>query len=469
MSSSTAVALGHNQPEQDPSNLRCSDIGNAEAFAKQHKDKLRYSYDQRRWLYWDGSVWKVDSEAHLERLAEETVRSFLSETSDMADRGDRQDFQKWTLRSADRQRLKAMVEQARHRLNIEQSKLDRDPMLLNLTGHTVDLNTGKVRSSNAEDYSTKQASVSFNSEAEYPLWHAFLYRIMGGSIELMEYLQRAVGYSLTGKTTEQCFFIAHGAGANGKSVFLNLIRDLVGSYGINIPMDTLMAQKFKSGNSNDLAMMHGARLGTAMEGELGQKLSEAKVKQLTGGDEITARFLYKEFFQFKPILKIWMATNHKPQITGDDPAIWRRVHLIPFNVVIPPEERDGDLAEKLRKELPGILNWSIHGAVKWAKEGLNAPQEVLSATDEYRSEMDTFALFCDEIITKEPGGKTNKMDLNNAYELWVSIEGGEHLKPAAINQRMKQMGYEEGRGSQGRFWKNISLSDHGFIGDNDDF
>lgn len=460
MNKTATSNIGHNRPELDPHNLRCSDIGNAEVFADQHEDKLRYCFELGRWFHWDGTVWTPDAEAHLDELAELSVMSFPGEASELMDARTREEFMRWAIRSGSRQRMKAMVEQSRHRLSIDKEKLDHNPMIFNLFTDSVNFTTGTVSSSDPRDYSTKQTQIVFDHLADCPEWYKFLNRIMGDSDELIEYLQKAVGYSLTGKTSEQCFFIAHGSGANGKSVFLNLIRDLAGNYGINIPMDTLMAQKFKSGNSNDLAMMHGARLGTAMEGEVGQRLSEAIIKQLTGGDEITARFLHKEFFQFKPIVKIWMATNHKPQITGDDQAIWRRVHLIPFNVVIPPEERDGDLPEKLRNELPGILNWAIKGAIKWTIEGLKPPEEVLQATNEYRSEMDTFSQFCSEIIQRDVGSNTLKAELKKAYELWCSVEGGEYLKPSGLTQRMKQMGYEEHRTGQGRYWKDISLNNH---------
>ena len=452
--------IGHNQPEFGAHDLRCSDMGNAEVFADQHSDKLRYCFELGKWFFWDGTVWKPGAEANLQELAEETVRSFPGEASELMDSQGRKTFLNWAIRSGNRSRMIAMIEQSKHRLKLEQSKLDKDPMLLNLFTDSIDLSTGLVKPSEAGDYATKQAQIVLDPAAEYPEWQRFLSRVMDGSKELISYLQKAVGYSLTGKNTEQCFFIAHGTGANGKSVFLNLIRNLAGDYGVNIPMDTLMAQRFQSGNTNDLARMNGARLGTAIEGEVDQKLSEVKIKQITGGDEITARFLHKEFFEFKPIVKIWMATNHKPQITGDDHAIWRRVHLIPFNVVIPPEERDGDLPEKLRKELPGILNWAIKGAVKWAREGLNPPAAVLQATSEYRSEMDTFSRFCSEMIQREDGATTPKSELIKAFELWCSVEGGEQLTPGGLLQRMKQEGFEEGRSSNSRFWKDISLQNH---------
>jgi len=452
--------IGHNQSEFGSHDLRCSDMGNAEVFADQHRDKLRYCFELGKWFFWDDTVWKPGAEANLQELAEETVRSFPVEASQLMDSQGRKTFLNWAIRSGHRSRMIAMIEQSKHRLKLEQSKLDKDPMLLNLFTDSIDLSTGLAKPSEASDYATKQAQIVLDPAAEYPEWQRFLSKVMDGSKELISYLQKAVGYSLTGKNTEQCFFIAHGTGANGKSVFLNLIRDLAGDYGVNIPMDTLMAQRFQSGNTNDLARMNGARLGTAIEGEVDQKLSEVKIKQITGGDEITARFLHKEFFEFKPIVKIWMATNHKPQITGDDHAIWRRVHLIPFNVVIPPEERDGDLPEKLRKELPGILNWAIKGAVKWAKEGLNPPIAVLQATSEYRSEMDTFSRFCSEMIQREDGATTPKSELIKAFELWCSVEGGEQLTPGGLAQRMKQEGFEDGRSSNRRFWKDISLQNH---------
>lgn len=200
-----------------------------------------------------------------------------------------------------------------------------------------------------------------------------------------------------------------------------------------------------------------SRMATAMEGEENQKIAQSLVKQLTGGDLMTARFLNKEFFDFTPELKLWMATNHKPKVSGDDPAIWRRIHLIPFNEVIPPDEQDGDLPEKLREEMPGILNWAVEGAIEWHQKGLQPPVEVLAATEGYRTEMDTFSRFCNEIIVKNPEANTPKSDAYHAYHSWREEEGGDDFSKSEMTTKMKSQGYEEGRSKSERYWKGIEL------------
>jgi putative DNA primase/helicase len=222
-------------------------------------------------------------------------------------------------------------------------------------------------------------------------------------------------------------------------------------------MDTLMAQSKSGGIPNDIARLFGARMVTAMEGEEKQKLAQSLVKQLTGGDVMTARFLRKEFFEFTPQLKLWMATNHKPKLSGDDPAIWRRVHMIPFNVVIPKDEQDQELPNKLRDEMSGILNWAIKGAIEWNKNGLQPPEEVLAATRGYQSEMDTFSRFCKDAIVDKPDVNTTKAELYHAYCDWRHDEGGDELGKAEVAAKMKRLGYNEGRSKSERYWKDIEL------------
>jgi putative DNA primase/helicase len=448
--------LGHNSSGAANDNvLRCSDIGNAEVLAKQHRPHLRYCYEIGSWLAWDGSVWKMNDKASVDRFAEQTVRSFPIEAADYSDSTERNEFMDWAKRSANLQRVKAMIESSHYQLHVDQDRFDSDPMLLNVRGASINLTDGTHKDNDKNDFCTKIASVKYDPNAECPQFMSFLNRIMGGSADLTGYLKRAVGYSLTGSTREQCFFIGHGSGANGKSVFLNLIRDVVGTYGLNVPMDTLMTKAKSGGINNDVARLNGARLVTAIEGETNQKMAESLVKQLTGGDKVTARFLYHESFEFVPELKLWMATNHKPQVSGNDPAIWRRIHLIPFNVVIPSEEQDGELPNKLRQEFTGILKWAIEGAIEWNRVGLKPPAEVLSATEHYRSEMDTFLRFCGEMIVKKVGSTVTKSRLFEAYLQWRDDEGGEELTKRELTIRMKQLGFEEGRSKLERYWKDV--------------
>jgi putative DNA primase/helicase len=424
-------------------------------FARQHYTHLRYCYETGSWLAWNGSVWKMNDKASVDQFAEQTVRSFPIEAAEYSDSTERNEFMDWAKRSANLQRVKAMIESSHYQLHVDQDRFDSDPMLLNVRGASINLTDGTHKDNDRNDFCTKIASATYDPNVECPKFMSFLDRIMGGSADLKGYLKRAVGYSLTGSTREQCFFIAHGSGANGKSVFLNLIRDLVGTYGLNVPMDTLMTKAKSGGINNDIARLNGARLVTAIEGETNQKMAESLVKQLTGGDKITARFLYHENTEFVPKLKIWMATNHKPQVSGNDPAIWRRIHLIPFKVMIPPEEQEKDLPTTLREEFSGILKWAIEGAIEWNKVGLNPPAEVQSATEHYRSEMDTFSRFCGEMINKKVGSTVAKSHLFVAYLQWRDDEGGEELTKRELTIRMKQLGFEEGRSKLERHWKDV--------------
>jgi putative DNA primase/helicase len=450
--------LGHNSSGAANDNrLRCTDIGNAELFAEQHRHHLRYCYDFGSSLVWNGSAWRVDDKASVDRFAEQSVQSFIIEADAISDRTEREKLMDWIGKSGNRHRMTAMASQSWHRLQLDQTKLDADPMLLNMNGVSINLADGTSKPNTPADYCTKIAAAKFDPDAKCPEFMEFIDKIMGGSEELKGYLQRAAGYSLTGNTGEQCFFIAHGSGANGKSVLLNLLRDLMGDYGDTVPMNTLMALGKTSGIPNDIARLNGARMVTASEGERQQKLATAFIKQITGGDPVMARFLFKEFFWFVPVLKLWMATNHKPQIPADDPAMWRRIHLIPFNVVIPSEEQDKDLPLKLRGEMSGILNWAIAGAIEWNRVGLNPPKEVEAAVKDYKSEMDTFSRFCNEMVVKNVDSTETKSRIFEAYIDWRDEEGGEELTKRELTIRMKQLGFEEGRSKLERYWKDVEF------------
>ena len=452
-------SIGHNSAGLKDDALRYTDIGNAEKFVECHGDNLRYCYELGTWLSWNDDYWIIGDKASVERKAENTIRSFSNEVDNFSDSRDREMCLNWIRRSGNRSHIKAMYEQARHRLCIDHGKLDTEQDTINVCGNIIDLRTGDIRRIQRQDYITKSMDTEYEPLASCPQFEAFLNRIMNSSTELIGYLQRAVGYSLTGHNREQCFFIAHGTGANGKSVFLNLIRKLMGSYALTTPMTSLVGVKHSSGASNDIARLRGARFVSASEGEANQKLRESLIKQLTGGDTISARFLFQEFFDFTPTFKLWMATNHKPQVSGADPATWRRIHLIPFNVVIPPAEQDGELLSKLENELPGVLNWAIEGSVDWYRNGLMPPPEVLAATEQYRSEMDGFSRFLDDgLVTERVGGWVSKADLYAVYNQWCVDEGLEALTKNDFGTRMNQRGYEEGRRNSVRYWRDVEIT-----------
>jgi putative DNA primase/helicase len=242
----------------------------------------------------------------------------------------------------------------------------------------------------------------------------------------MEFLQRAIGYSLTGLTTEDCLFLLYGTGRNGKSRLLDACHALLGPYAKTAQMSSFLHQE-KDTVRNDLADLHGVRFVSAIETAEGKRLSEGLIKQLTGGDRLKARFLFEEYFEFLPCFKMFLAVNHKPEIRGTDVAIWERIRLIPFTVYIPPEDRDKQLGEKLRQELPGILAWAVRGCLAWQKDGLQPPDAVLHATEAYRNEMDVIGRFLEACCVVAPGDtsvRTQATTLYNAFRDWCT-QGGE--------------------------------------------
>ena len=243
-----------------------------------------------------------------------------------------------------------------------------------------------------EHFITKLAPVNFEPDAACPRWLEFLSRIMDGNEQLIDFLQRAVGYALTGETSEQCLFIFYGSGANGKSTFLQTMSYVLGDYSMSTPTETLLVKR-RGAIPNDVARLKGARFVIACEADAENRLAESLIKQMTGGDTISARFLHQEWFDFEPTHKVFFGTNHKPVIKGTDYAIWRRIRLVPFEITIPEGERDKNLPEKLKAEADGILAWAVQGCLVWQQQGLGVPEEVKAATDSYREEMDILGEF----------------------------------------------------------------------------
>jgi putative DNA primase/helicase len=335
-------------------------------------------------------------------------------------------------------------------------ELDADPWVLNLSNGTLDLQTGQLREHRREDLLTKLAPVAYDPAAQCPRWEAFLDRIFAEDVELIRFVQKAVGYSLTGSTQEQCFFILYGAGANGKTTLMQTVSALLRDYARQTPTETLLIQR-GDGVRNDLARLQGARFVYASEAEGGRKLAEALIKQLTGGDTLTARYLYKEHFEFQPTFKIWLAVNHKPDVQGTDHAIWRRMRLLPFIVTIPAAEQDKQLAEKLQGELPGILRWAVEGCLLWQQEGLEPPAVVKRATGDYRSEMDVITAFLNECCTLEAEHQVGVNVLYARYVGWCTQMGEQAVTKKVFGATLLERRFTQGRSASERYWQGIAL------------
>lgn len=439
--------------------FKATDMGNGERLARYHGEDLHYIFPWKKWLVWDGRRWHTDDTGEIDRRAKLTALTILFEAGKCPKEAICVALSEWATKSQSVFRRKAMIESARSEdgIPILPNALDADPWLLNVANGTIDLRTGKRREHRRADLLTKISPVRYDPDATCPTWDAFLERIMAGNADLIAFLQRAVGYSLTGSTREQCFFVLHGSGANGKSTLLEAVRHLLADYAQRVPTETLMVKKYGGGIPNDVARLRGARFATASETELGRRLAESLVKELTGGDTIAARFLYGEYFEFVPQFKLWLSTNHKPQIRGTDDAIWRRVRLVPFGVTIPPAEQDRDLGEKLAAELPGILAWAVQGCLDWQRQGLNPPREVIDATNAYRAEQDVIGGFLAQRCVQAVRVFVSVANLYAAYSKWTAAQGIETLSGRFFGDALAERGFVRAKRRHVRGWKGIGL------------
>jgi len=447
-----------------PRSFKCTDLGNAERFAAQHRGKVRYCHLWDKWLVWDGRRWKPDSTAVVQRMAKQTVRAIYGEAENCTDDDIRGSIAKWAGKSESRAKIEAMLVLAKSEpgIPVEPQDLDKDDWLFNCLNGTLDLRTGDVRSHNPADLITKLAPVVADPKAKASIWDKFQERITAGNDELIRFKQRMYGSALTGDTSDQCIFLHYGTGANGKSTELETIKTLLGDYAKQAEFSTFTIRKNETVR-NDIADLRGARFVSAIEAESGQRLAESIVKQMTGGDTLKARFLFSEYFEFKPTFKICLAANHKPVIRGNDHAIWRRIRLIPFTVTIPEKERDLRLLQKLKAEASGILNWLLIGCAEWQKNGLGMTDSVKTATEAYRDEMDTLSDFISDCCLIDQMCQTTKQELYERYEKWCGENGEEPLKKRTFGVKMTERGFSEDRDMRARFWKGIGILERSHI------
>lgn len=437
-----------------------TDVGNAERLIDRHGHQLRYCHRWAKWLIWDGQRWRIDDTGRAEALAQDTVKAILSEA--LAHEGDeRKKLVSHAFASERSARIRGLLEMAQSRdgVPVTTDMLDPDPWQLNLQNGTLDLQTLRLKPHDQADLITKLAPVPYQPDARAPRWERFLQEVFRDDHDLVRFVQRAAGYSLTGDTAAQVFFLLHGNGENGKTTLLETLRAILGDYAQQAPADTFLDRR-NTGIPNDIARLQGARFVTAVETSENRRLDEAVVKRLTGGDRIAARFMRSEFFEFQPLFKVWLATNHKPQIRGTDHAIWRRIRLIPFTRTFTQAERDPDLASTLHTELPGILTWAIHGLRDYAYgDGLDPPQAVTEATSDYRNDQDILGGFLTENTRDDPQGRTPAADLYRRYKQWAETAGERPETQTAFGLRLRDRGYERAKSHGKIVWSGLRLTD----------
>jgi len=439
--------------------IQFTDSTNAMRLIKEHGRDIRYNVAWKKWVVWNGKYWEIDEGSVLvHEKGLEMVRNIYDELLKTADYRERIDIEKAAIMSESVRRRKAFVEAATwvSALRVRTDELDHNPWLLNVKNGTVDMSSGEFREHRQEDMITKIANVEYDPNADCPMWKQFVREIMGYKADLIKFVQTAAGWSLSGDISEQTMFILYGTGANGKSTFLNTIMYLLGDYALATPTETFMK---KSGDnySNDVARLRGTRFVTTTEVEQGRRLSETLIKKITGNDELTARFLYGEFFNFMPTFKIFMATNHKPVIKGTDHGIWRRIKLVPFITRIEEDKQDKHLEQKLMEESPGILNWLIEGSKRWCTEGLKTPSVIIRATDEYRGEMDVIGNFIKERCVQGADYSVKARELFKCYQDWCDDHNENTVSERFFGLRLKEMGLDQKRLTDGRYWQGIGL------------
>ncbi|MCG3151375.1 MAG: hypothetical protein GEEBNDBF_00646 [bacterium] len=436
-----------------------TDSGNAERMVQAYRDRICHCHSWKKWLVWTGSHWAEDRLGKLQQFAKLTARSLYEEASKHPDKERRAALAKWALKSESAAARRAAIALAESEpgIPILPEQLNSDPWLLNVANGTIDLRTGTIRSHDPANRITAFIHVPFDPTAACPVWEATLLQIMGGEQAMVDYLARALGYALTGVIQDHVLFFLHGKGRNGKTTVLNTVRRILGSdYALEAPPDLLIAKRNDT-HPTERAALYGKRFVTTVETERGRRFAEARLKQLTGGDPITARRMHEDFWTFEPSHKLFLAGNHKPQIGGTDDGIWSRIHLIPFTVSFRGRE-DTALAEKLEAEQAGILAWLVRGCLNWRKLGLNPPPGVVAAGEAYRQEMDTLAGFISERCQFDPVCFTAGASLYDAYCEWVKEETGEQpLNRRAFNAGLEERGCHSHRSAFERGWRGISL------------
>lgn len=432
------------------------DTGNAKRFTDRFQGIIRYNYIHKCWYVFNGKRWVMDETGAIKRLADKLIDEMESDIAWISGEEEEKAYRKHLKYTKSSKGKNAMLKESEHIVSITPNDFDKGVFLLNAQNGTLDLKTGKLLPHDAEQYLSKICNVEYTDKADCPQWMAFLNVIFDCDRELIRYMQKVAGIFLTGSIDEQAVFFLYGNGRNGKSTFVNALYNILGDYTMTTQPETIMFNKLRSTSEYEVARMKSARLVTTAEPTEGMRINESFIKQVTGGEELVGRILYGMPFSFLPEYKLCMSTNYKPVIRGRDDGIWRRVHLIPFNVQIPKDKVDKKLPYKLRKEYPGILNWAVEGCLLWQKEGLEMPQVVADATAEYRAEMDLTGIFLSECTELDKDSVTNAADLFNVYVQWAN-KRNEH--PATQTRFGRDMGarFERVHRSDGQYYKGMKL------------
>lgn len=437
-----------------------TDVGNAALFFTNNRLRARFCDKWGKWLIYDGTRWKIDDRNEIVRLAKQTAIGLIKTAAKEPDDNRRERLLTRAKSLQKRDRLNAMVELSKPELAIVPDELDGNPMLLNVKNGTIDLRSGKLRAHRRDDFITKICNASFDPRAPRPTYTHFLQRIFRTYPALIAFMQKAGGYSITAVTSEQALFFLFGTGGNGKTVLIDSWLNALGDYASKADRDLLTAiTGQQAAHPTNVADLMGRRLVVCSESNEGARFDEAKLKDLVGETQLKARFMRCDFFDFVATHKLFLYSNHKPNVRGTDHGFWRRMRLIPFVETISETERDTGLAAKLEREADGILAWLVEGCLRWQREGLGLPDEVAQATDGYRKEMDSIGAFIDELCVVASKAETSSKNLYGAYQRWCEDAGEQSLSQKRLGLQLAERGFESGRDSytNRKKWVGIGL------------
>lgn len=435
-------------------------VGDAYRLLTLYGENLRYSPERKKWLIYEGDRWQFDIANRITNMAVATMR----ETQNAAKQKGNTAIERWVTESINKNGIGRMITLASavDGVPILVRDLDKDSDLFNVRNGTIDTKSGKVYEHSRNDFITQMAAAEYDPEARSETWENFISSIFRQNPEVIPFVQRSLGYALTGSTSEQVMWIAYGRGANGKSTLLNTIKRLMGTYATTTPFNT-----FDTGSQNsignDLAELAGKRLVLTAESEANRRLAEAKVKTVTGGDDVKGRFLFENNFEFTPQLKLWMPVNHLPTIRGSDHGIWRRILLVPFKERFEGESRVMNLEARFQSEFSGILNWLITGLRDYRENGLKPPKSVEKATEDYKHDMDEIRQWLEERTQKVPGKKASVTEAFQDYQQWSNDrgEGKFTLGLRYFTIAVTELGFEKVRQSKGYFFTDLDLTPPG--------
>jgi len=433
-----------------------TDLGNAERFIENYKEETRFSAQLKTWLHWTGKVWQQDiGEVATLTKAKQTVRYINNEVG--FDPSLKEEIIDHAKKSESISKINALIKLARSapELQIQIGQLDADPWLLNCLNGTVDLTTGNLYPHDKNQFITRIIKTPFIRESSCPLFTRFLADIMNGDQEMVGFLQRVLGYGLTGSGREQVLFFLTGNGANGKTTLIETIRKVLGPFVMHTPTATLIKNSLQI--RNDIARLKGARIVTASEMTKNKALDESTTKMLTGEDPVTSRFLYRELFEYRPTFKIFLLANHLPEISGNDFGIWRRILLIPFLATFKHDCADKNLQTKLAAEAPGILAWLVEGCLKWLHQGLNIPTKVKVATEDYREETDFLKYFIADCFERDSAARTPSKFVYDTYKNWAMENSDSILTQKALGCMLKTADFKPAKSNGIRYWRGLRL------------